>query len=473
MSGGFFDFHKQVRSKRTAASASPGETDDAATLTPTELNRRVESTLKVHLGSTLQVRGEVSNFTRNRNSGHLYFTLKDSASSVDAVMWASRAEGLKFDPQDGVEVVAGGVIGVYTPRGRYQLVCSSLKPVGRGAAELAKRKLIETLTAEGLIDPARRRAIPMFPRRVLLVSSRQAAGLADMVKVFSRAPMIEVRLLDVPVQGPTSAERIAAAMSLIRTADAEVVIVARGGGSADDLAAFDDERVARAIAACPVPVVTGIGHEIDVSVSDLVADHHAHTPTEAATVVVRNWVAVAGRVAECELRMRRAVHRQLAMRQERLSRLERAGVLSRPAAALKQLRSALDHAESRVVRRVNRQLNEERDRLHRIERRLLSHTPDALIRQMTRQLDHLRHSLQQAVRGGQERCAARLKLQSAVLANLNPRSVLARGYSITTRKDGTVVRRRGDVQIGDVIDTQLADGLVRSTVDDERQGRLF
>jgi exodeoxyribonuclease VII large subunit len=469
---GFFDFHARMKARPTKSSTG-GEP-----ISPAEVNRLVEAALKERLPARLAVRGEVSNFTRNRNSGHLYFTLKDAAACLDVVMWASRAEHLKFDPQDGIEVIASGSIGVYTPRGRYQLVCQSLEPVGQGALELAKKRLIEKLAREGLLNADRRRPLPKYPRRIVLVSSPQAAGLADMLKVFSRTPAIQLMIFPVPVQGAGSAERIAEALHILteRHADvnAELIVIARGGGSLEDLAAFDNEAVVRAIVASSVPVVTGIGHEVDVSVADLVADHHAHTPTEAATVATRHWHTAIEFLDQSAWRMNRSVTQNVRTWQQRIEWCARHERFQKPAEWINRHRQRLDDIQRRMTDRAAALTRTATGELDRLNLRLMEHTPEMRLAMLQMKIDALAERVGRASktvvstrRDRTDRLTERLKL-------LNPEAILKRGYSITVQKQsGRIIRNPSEVSIGDRLVTRLAEGSIESDVVDPKQGRLF
>ena len=254
--------------------------------TVSQLTREVKDLIEGNFPS-VQVVGEVSNCTM-AGSGHIYLTLKDESAQMRAVMWRSRASRLKFEIHDGLEVVASGPIEVYAARGSYQLIIEHLIPQGVGALELAFRQLQEKLAAEGLFDPERKRPLPLFPRRIALITSPTSAAVRDLLQVIVRRwQAVDVIIMPVPVQGEGAAEEIAKALrSVHKIPNVDVVITGRGGGSLEDLWAFNEEVVARAISECPIPVISAVGHEIDVSISDLVADRRALTPSEAGELVV-------------------------------------------------------------------------------------------------------------------------------------------------------------------------------------------
>ena len=263
-------------------------------LTISQLTRQVKNLVEEHF-PFVRVIGEVSNCTV-AGSGHVYLTLKDEAAQIRAVMWRSKASRLKFELHDGLEVVASGPLEVYEARGTYQLIIEQLIPQGVGALELAFRQLQEKLAAEGLFDPERKRPLPEFPRRIALITSPTSAAVRDLLQVITRRwQAVDLLIIPVPVQGEGAAEEIAAALrSVHRIPQCDVVITGRGGGSLEDLWAFNEEIVARAIYECPIPVISAVGHEIDISISDLVADRRALTPSEAGELVVPLRVEIIG-----------------------------------------------------------------------------------------------------------------------------------------------------------------------------------
>ncbi|MBI1347404.1 exodeoxyribonuclease VII large subunit [bacterium] len=368
------------------------------------------------------VAGEVSNLTR-AGSGHLYFTLKDEAAQLKAVMWRTAAQRLKFDLRDGMEVIARGGIEVYPPRGNYQIVCQSLQPQGMGALELALRQLQEKLAAEGLFEPDRKRPLPRFPRRVALITSAQGAAVRDMLQVLSRRwPLVDIVVLPVAVQGDEAAPQIAAALAYVhRIPEVDVVITGRGGGSLEDLWAFNTELVARAIVACKIPVVSAVGHEIDVTIADLVADRRALTPSEAAELVVPS----------CE-----------------------------------EMRQQLDQIRSRLPNGLKQRAARARLQLDGIAGRRCFTRPMDRIHEQQRLLDELQQRLQRASRAKVVLAQQQLEAAAAQLEALSPLGVLSRGYSLTKQHpDGELIRSVEQVRIGDALSTLLPDGEVISRVE--------
>ena len=284
---------------------------DVQTLTVSDLTGAIKEILETAIPA-VRVGGELSNVVRAR-SGHLYATLKDEAAQIRVVMWKGKASRLRFEPRDGLAVVAEGNVEVYAPRGQYQLILAALEPAGVGALELAFRQLQAKLAAEGLFDADRKRPLPAFPRRLALVTSPTGAAVRDALQVLGRRWRgTDVTVVPTAVQGAGAAARIAAAL---RTAGAlpgvEVVLLVRGGGSLEDLWAFNEEPVARAVAACPVPVVCGVGHEIDVTIADLVADRRALTPSEAAELAVPDGREIEAQLTDAAARLPEALRRRV------------------------------------------------------------------------------------------------------------------------------------------------------------------
>lgn len=393
---------------------------DSSPLTITELTRQVKDLVEGNFPSVAVV-GEISNFVR-ASSGHLYFTLKDEQAQMRAVMWKGSASRLQFDPKDGLEVIATGRLEVYAARGSYQLVAERMLPQGMGGLELAFRQLQEKLANEGLFDPERKQPIPRIPRRIALVTSPTGAAVRDMLQVMSRRwPALDVVLLPVAVQGEGAAEQIAASIDYApRIPGVDLIITGRGGGSLEDLWAFNEEIVARSICACPIPVISAVGHEIDVSISDLVADRRALTPSEAAELAVPS-----GEEIEQTLR---------GLRSQLVSALK-----NRAARA----RMQLEHWSSRPV----------------FER------PMQRIDELRQRLDDWNQDLESAMKRAIEQRHQMLSRESSRLDTLSPLNVLKRGYSITSRIDEQkALAETSLLKPGDRLKTVLHRGAILSEV---------
>lgn len=385
-------------------------------LTVAELTRRIRERLEWDPRlQDLWVRGEVSNLRLHAPSGHAYFSLKDEQAVLRCVMFRDAVQRLAFRPADGMQVVARGRIGVYEREGSYQLYVSELHPHGVGALYVALEQLKARLAAEGLFDPARKRRLPMLPRCVGIVTSPVGAAVRDMIQVARRRfPGVSLVVAPVLVQGDGAAEQVARAIQLLNHhGGVDVIVVARGGGSLEDLWAFNDERVVRAIASSAVPVVTGIGHETDFTLADLAADVRAPTPSAAAELVVPD-------------------RRQLLLRLEGLAR--------------------------RLVRALETSAQARRRRLERlVGRRALSHPLDRVAAARQR-VEALHRQAALAAARHLERGRGRLQAAAGRLEALSPLGVLARGYSLTRTLDGQVVRGHDEVRPGDTVEVLLQRG---------------
>ena len=396
--------------------------DDERVLTVSELTAAVKELLEASFPS-VWVGGEVSDFARPR-SGHCYLTLKDDQAQLRAVIWRSTAARVRFDLHDGLEVICRGRVEVYAPRGTYQLIVEQIQPKGIGALELALRQLREKLAREGLFDPARKRPLPRFMRRIAVVTSPTGAAIRDFLEVLrGRWGGADVLIAPVRVQGEGAAEEIAAAVATLgrMARPPDCIVVTRGGGSLEDLWAFNQEAVVRAIFASPVPVVSAVGHEIDVTLSDLVADVRALTPSEAATLVAPAAEEIAAGLRHVHQRMTAALRNRAAAARSRLDALARHRVLRRPLERVHDLARRLDELEARSARAVRHRASAARQRAESI--------------------------------------AARLE-------SLSPLAVLGRGYSVTRRtSDGQVIRDAAELNPGEQITTRFARGQSVSRVE--------
>lgn len=475
MSGtNFFDFREKLTSRRPAAAAG----DSASPLTVSQLTSLIDRAIRAGVPATVLVQGEMSNFNHHRGSGHFYFTLKDADSSIDCVMFRSDATRLKFTPEDGMELVAGGRVQVYPSRGRYQLYVNTLHPLGRGALEVAFQQLRAKLEAEGLFAAKRKKPIPAYPKRIALVTSRETAALQDMLKVLRRFPWIRLCLYHAPVQGDGAAEQIAAALGhLSETADQtgfDLILLSRGGGSLEDLWEFNEEIVARAIAASSLPVITGIGHEVDVSIADLVADYHAHTPTEAAQVATAQWKNAKDNLHTCVTRLHRAARTIVQDATQRLLHIERHEIFRRPTDRTNLLRQMLDDRQRSVTMALLNRLRREQARVERVGAKLLERHPRHAIDLASTRLGSSAARLMMSMLELHRRRRLTVESASAHLEALSPYRVLQRGYSMTMhRKREKPVRSSKDLRAGDRIVTHFVDGAVESTVDDPNQPSLF
>ena len=430
-------------------------------LSVSELNRAVASLLERSV-PPLWVRGEISNFTRAA-SGHWYFTLKDAGAQVRAVMFRGRAQAVGFVPREGDRVEVRALAGLYQPRGDFQLGVELMRRAGAGDLFQQFLRIKERLREEGLLDEARKRPLPPLPRRIGVITSPQAAALRDVLTTFAaRAPQVSVVLYPTPVQGADAPARIIAALqSAVRRADCEVLLLVRGGGSIEDLWAFNDETLARAIAASPIPVVCGVGHETDFTIADFVADLRAPTPTAAATLAVPHRDALLAQLDQLLSRLVRAERRLRETREQRLDSATR--LLRSPAAYLTARGQALQGLAQRMAAAARAALHPPAVRLARAVPRLRG--PDIDARQ--RALRTLEERLAIAQTQALARRAERVEALAQQLRLVSPSAVLERGYAIVQRADGEVVRRAAQVRHGERLAVRLAEGGLRVDVADE------
>jgi exodeoxyribonuclease VII large subunit len=482
MSTDFFAFREQVTARKTpapAASSAQVQQKAASAMTVTQLTQQIERVLRGGMPPIVWVKGEISNTNLHRVSGHLYFTLKDKDSCIDCVMFKSEASRLKFTPEDGHEMLVTGRIGVYAQKGRYQLYASQIQPIGQGALELAFQQLRAKLAGDGLFEPSRKKPLPKYPKSIALVTSRQTAALQDMLKVLRRYPWLRICIYHVPVQGDGSAEQIATALKCLndgcdKIGGIDVILLARGGGSLEDLWEFNEEIVARAVAASGIPIVTGIGHEVDTSIADLVADHHAHTPTEAAQVVVGAWRNAKELIETSRSRIRSHVRHLLESARHRLIAIERHEIFRRPTDRINSLRQFLDDRQKSFRGAMDGMISDAEHRLMRLSTRLIERHPRHQAALLRQHLSSTELRLRAASLGRVKSLSARLQLLDGHLRALSVDQVLKRGYTITTRKkDGSLVRAAKDVKVGETIVTRTGEGSIASVVEDGKQPKLF
>ncbi|QJW96921.1 exodeoxyribonuclease VII large subunit [Frigoriglobus tundricola] len=399
-----------------------------AVLTVSQLTAQVRGTIEAKFLS-VWVAGEVSNFTR-ASSGHWYFTLKDATAQIKTVAFRGINLRLRFDPRDGMEVIARGRLTVYDPRGEYQFIVEELQPKGVGAAELALRQLKEKLLAKGYFDPKRKRPLPRPPRRVALVASATGAAVRDMIEVFAqRWPFTELVVRPARVQGEGAAQDISLAVRQLNWLHRnnklafDAIVLGRGGGSAEDLWAFNEELVADAIYNSQVPVVSAVGHEIDVTVADLVADHRAETPTAAVVALTPDRRELVAALGALRGRMAEAAERRLKSARQRLDQFATRPAFRRPLQRVHDLEQRLDDTAARLARAARVRLSQATQKLAEV---------------------------------------------SARLETLSPLQVLARGYSLTHTTDGRLVRDPRGLRPGDLLVTRVTAGVIRSLVTEAR-----
>ena len=392
-------------------------------LSVSELTQQVRSLIETQFES-IWVVGQVSNLTYHR-SGHVYFTLKDEGAQLPAVVWKTSVSKIKFKLKDGMEIVCRGRLTVFPPQGKYQMVISELQPKGIGTLELAFQQLREKLAAEGLFQPARKKPLPDTIRRVAVITSPTGAAVKDFLQILGRrTKLIDVLIVPAKVQGDGAAEEVAEAIQRVNQWNGiDCIVVTRGGGSMEDLWAFNEEVLVRAVAASAIPVVSGVGHEIDVTLCDFAADIRAATPSEAAERISREDSGRRRELLQMNHRLNDFIDRQLRIASEKLKLAMRHPIFRRPEQMLEARRYRLDLCGERLDRLMDHRLQSQRDRLGNA---------------------------------------------SASLEALSPLSILSRGYTLTEMAEGRLIRRAGEVNIGDTLRTRFADGVVESQCVDKK-----
>ncbi|MCJ7728639.1 MAG: exodeoxyribonuclease VII large subunit [Sedimentisphaerales bacterium] len=436
-----------------------------------QVNLLVKVALEERLPSRLTVRGEISDWKLHKESGHCYFSLKDEDGVLPCVMWASSFRGVKFAPEDGMAVLATGHIDVYVAGGKYQLYVDKLEPEGVGALQLAFEQMVRKLAAEGLFDDAHKKPLPAYPMRIGILTSESGAAIEDIKdSIWNRWPCAKLFLCPVPVQGEGAAQKIAAALRDVNRRNSklklDVLIVGRGGGSPEDLWAFNEEVLARAIFDSQIPVISAVGHEIDTTIADLVADARASTPTKAGVVAVPDIQEVLGRLGHFERRLTSELRSNFELCRGRLETILASWVFQKPMSIVFYAGQRLDEVESQLEDVMRELLGRARERVTACREQVVKIEPHRLLGRKMVELNNWQNMANSAIKGIINSCQMRLTAAANRLAALNPKSVLQRGYSITTnKKTGMVVRDLGGVEIGDSLITELArENLIESKV---------
>lgn len=450
-------------------SGRPGDTPPGRDIyTVSRLNREARELLETGL-PLLWVEGELSNLARP-SSGHLYFSLKDAQAQVRCAMFRNRNQLVRFRPADGMQVLARARVSLYEARGDYQLIVESLEEAGDGALRRAFEQLKQRLLAEGLFDAARKKPISDLPRRIGVITSLTGAAIHDVLTVLRRRfPAIPVLVYPTPVQGKTAAPEIARMIRLASArAECDVLILCRGGGSLEDLWAFNEEIVARAIADCDIPIVTGIGHEVDVTIADFAADLRAPTPSGAAEHVSPDGADWRRRLEYLGERLAGLARGDLARRAERLQWLARRLRQQHPGQRLRQQAQRLDELEQRLLRGLRAGGRRRALLLEHGLARLLRHTPLHRIERTRELCARLDQRLRQLMQRRLERHGDHVAGLGRALDAVSPLATLGRGYAIVRRPDGGVVRDARTVKPGDTVEARLARGRLVCDVKEAR-----
>ncbi len=430
--------------------------------------RDLVSTVRTHIEreyGDVWVEGEISNF-RAHDSGHLYFTLKDQNAQIRAVMFRSSARLLRFRPDDGMQIVLRGRVTIYEDRGELQISAEYLEPKGAGALQVAFEQLKAKLEAEGLFDSSRKKAIPVLPRRIGIVSSPQAAALRDILNILRRRHRsANVLIFPAQVQGEAAALEVSAGVRYFNKArNVDVIIVARGGGSAEDLAAFNHEGLARAVASSEIPIISAVGHETDFTIIDFVADRRAETPSAAAELVIRSRQEVEEQAEGLQQRLVRAIRYRLLMGRQVLTELAQHGAFARMMDAINQRQQKLDDLQYRVDRAERQILERSRRRLESASAAVRHYDLRRILASIRKELEAQAGTMVAAMRTSLLRSQSRLDQLASQLQALSPVAILERGYALVFDSRGNLLKNAAQVKVGDEISARLAKGSVTATV---------
>jgi exodeoxyribonuclease VII large subunit len=440
----------------------------ATILTVSELTRVVREILEGRIGE-VWVQGEISNL-RKQSSGHHYFTLKDDRAQISCVMFArSYGAQSKIALSDGMQVQAYGLISVYEARGQYQLIVQLIQPRGQGLLQAKFEALKRKLQAEGLFETDRKRALPKFPRRIALVTSSSGAALQDMLNILKRrSPWLSILICPVRVQGEGAAAEISAMIDFISVQAAELkvdlMVVGRGGGSLEDLWEFNEERVARSIYRSRIPIVSAVGHEIDFTIADFVADLRAPTPSAAAELVVPDIFALQGELVSRRSALDRLIRQALEIRRMHVRRLSEAPYFREPRRLIVERQQRVDQLEMRLLEIWKNVFQQRRSRIEKMVTFLSAFRPERWLQSKRGEVAGLEMRLRRIAASKLDSHKSRLTEIANFLRLLGPRQTLERGYSITLDGDGNVVRSVQALRVGDPIRTKLAEGELTSLV---------
>ncbi len=432
--------------------------------TISRLNREVRTVLE-EVFPTVWVQGEISNLARPA-SGHMYFTLKDSNAQVRCAMFRNRQTGLRFEPESGMEVLVRANVGLYEGRGEYQLIIESMEPAGEGALQLAFEKLKQTLAAEGLFDETHKRLLPAFPEYIGIITSPTGAAVRDIISVLERRyPSGKIIVYPVPVQGEGAGKQIAAAIQQAEARnECDVLILTRGGGSLEDLWAFNEEIVARAVFACQLPIVSGVGHEIDFSISDFVADQRAPTPSVAAELVSPDSTKLLQQLQRHREQLLRAQDNRMMQLQRHVDFLSRQ--LPHPKQILLQLaQQTREHAKT-LGYMMEKYIAANKLLVSGLKGRITEQNPTNKIERRRQAMQNVQSRLHNAIHRGLDLSGQKLAMLEQKLNTISPLSTLERGYAIVTeRQTGKLVKQAAQLNKGDHIAIRLAKAEIESTVD--------
>lgn len=431
--------------------------------TVSQLNQRAKQLLEITFNS-VKVEGEISNLSRP-SSGHWYFTLKDKGAQVRCAMFRSRTAQLKFQPKEGDQIVVRGKVSLYENRGDYQLIVDAMKPAGEGQLQQAFIQLKQKLGAEGLFNPEHKQVLPKQIKRIAVITSPTGAAVHDILTVLKRRfPAIEVDIYPVQVQGNEAAQQIIWAINQANNdARADVLIVGRGGGSIEDLWGFNDENLARTIFHSQLPVVSAVGHEVDFTIADFVADVRAPTPSAAAEMLSPNQQEYWQRLTALSGQLEKCMYQQLQNKQWQLQSAKRG--LQHPGDKLAQYAQTLDMLELRLQQSQRNQFTQWHKRLSQSQQQLQQQNPINKLQKFSTQLDYLLQRLNSSIKQGIHNKKERLQQNALLLNAVSPLQTLGRGYAILQNESNAIIRNSHDVKKGDVLTARINQGKLELSVD--------
>nr|WP_202406265.1 exodeoxyribonuclease VII large subunit [Pontibacillus yanchengensis] len=407
------------------------------------------------------LKGEISNF-KHHSRGHMYLTIKDNKSRVNAVMFAGNNRSLQFTPENGMNVLIRGEIGVYEPVGQYQLYVKQMEPDGLGALYLAYEELKKKLSGEGLFNEERKKSLPFYPKSIAVITSPTGAAVRDILTTLQRRyPIANVSVFPVLVQGQNAAESIVKALEKVNSLDRhDVIIAGRGGGSIEELWAFNEEIVARAISTSSIPVISAVGHETDFTISDFVADYRAPTPTGAAEVAVPSQSEISNNIHTLHRRMQRAIDMHVSQRKDQLTRVNKSYAFRYPEQMLRQKEQELDRLMEQFQKSKQSAIDAKKDHFSSVFNRLKQQHPEMASKRGKQELEVATKRLQ---RGMQQQTQSKANVYNQLLNKLtllNPLEIMKRGFALPFNEQGDVVKSIKDVQPGDALQVKVNDGVL-------------
>lgn len=447
-------------------SVNPVKNRENSVLSVEQLNVFIRQTLEGQIG-LVWVQAEISNF-KPHSSGHFYFSLKDSKAQVSAIMFRGSNSKLKFKPHDGLEVIVRGRITVYEPRGTYQIVCETMEPVGAGALQKQFEQLKEKLKLEGLFDASRKKMLPAFPKKIAVVTSPTGAAIQDILNIMKRrAPHISITVVPAIVQGAGAASSLWDAFAKAQMIQPDVIIIGRGGGSIEDMWCFNDEKLARMIAACPIPVISAVGHEIDFTICDFVADLRAPTPSAAAELVAKNSNEVVQKVNQLERLLKNSFEKIFRFKSQAVFTATKR--LVDPKKKLIDYNLKNDDLFNRLEQAIKVYVSHQKKDVMLLQRRMVS--PLHSIKNLRARTEQNKIRLVSATKKNLSDTQFNLKNFMNLLDSFSPLKVVDRGFSIATNKKHKVIKSIKDVAVSEQVQIQVSDGFLQATVTEIKKAK--